>query len=125
MNYCAKLAKIDQLEPVEALKVEMFVETAKEVFDKMRLSSYPALQERKKTTKDFLNFGKFSVLCQFFDFGQFLNLVKFWPSKIYFGILGEFGKFYDFDLVNFQFGQFFDSGQVWSIFDKLPFWEIF
>jgi len=47
VNYCAKLAKIDQLEPLEALKVDMFVETAKEVFDKMRLSSYPALQSVK------------------------------------------------------------------------------
>merc|ERR1712241_614584 len=31
INYCAKLAKIDQLEPLEALKVDMFVETAMEV----------------------------------------------------------------------------------------------
>jgi len=51
VNYCAKVAKIDQLEPLEALKVDMFVETAKEVFDKMRLSSYPALQERKNNQR--------------------------------------------------------------------------
>merc|ERR1712037_515194 len=47
INYCAKLAKIDQLEPLEALKVDMFVETAMEVLLKMRNAAYPVLQTIK------------------------------------------------------------------------------